>query len=113
MKGSRAIQPNLCKFLQNSVNKTNLSDFVCNYFEEHQNELPEGRNVILSGGYLDPSITKNITKYNKVVENELSNCHEEADTRIIHLLTKMYLSYEVIFCFYLIYELITNGYSLC
>lgn len=106
VKGSRAIQPNLCKFLQNSVNKTNLSDFVCNYFEEHRNELPEFRNVFLSGGYLDPSITKNITKYNIVVEEDLSNCHEEADTRIIHLLTKLYLSYEVIFCFYfLLYSL--------
>lgn len=95
-KSIRSIQPNLTKFLQISVNKTNLTDFICTYFEENRHQLPDDQIIILSGGYLDLNVTKTIAKYNCVIEEELSNRHEEAYTRIIHLLIKLYLSYEVI-----------------
>ena len=83
ISGARTV-PNYKQFFKSSGNKASIADFISFYVEEMvQNRLPSGKSIILSGGYKDGQIVKQITQNNFVELNHLFSSQEEADTRVI------------------------------
>ena len=83
ISGARTV-PNYKQFLKSNGSKASIAAFISLYIEENvQNRLPSGKSIILSGGYKDGQIVKQITQNNIVELNHLFSAQEEADTRVI------------------------------
>lgn len=71
--------------MQNPKNKTNLCDFLTSsFYELGQERLPQGKRLIIGGGFVDGKKAVSITRSHPIeaVEDLKSN-HKEADTRMI------------------------------
>ena len=83
ISGARTV-PNYIQFLKSSGNRASIAAFISLYVEEKvQNRLLSGKSIILSGGYKDGQIVKQITQNNIVELDHLFSTQEEADTRVI------------------------------
>lgn len=72
------------KFLNNPVNKANLTNFLCERWNQTCTAiLPIGKTVVLAGGFRDPLRVCKLTKGHSEPLDELQSDHEEADTRMI------------------------------
>ena len=82
ISGARTV-PNYKQFLKSSGNKASITAFISLYVEEKvQNRLPSGKSIIVSGGYKDGQIVKQVTQNNIVELNHLF-LTQEVDTRVI------------------------------
>ena len=72
ISGARTV-PNYKQFLKSSGNKASIAAFISLYVEEKvQNRLQSGKSIILSGGYKDGQIVKQITQNNIVELNHFN-----------------------------------------
>lgn len=83
ISGNRAV-PNYKQFLKSTGNKASIAVFICYYVEQNGPcRLTNGKSIILSGGYADGEVTKQVTRHGIACLNHLFSTHEEADTRMI------------------------------
>ncbi|KAK3740844.1 hypothetical protein QZH41_000596 [Actinostola sp. cb2023] len=72
------------KYISNKRNKINLSNFLCQeWCEIGQGELLPGQQLIVAGGFEDPTDAVMISSQHLDHVPELRSDHEEADTRMI------------------------------
>ena len=83
ISGNRVV-PNYKQYLRLTGNKASISAFINKYVEENApSRLTNSMSIVLSGGYADGGIAKQVTKRGSVLVNHLSCSQEEADTRMI------------------------------
>ena len=83
ISGNRVV-PNYKQFLWSTGNKASISAFINKYVEENAPSwLTNRMSIVLSGGYADGEIAKQITKRGSVLLNHLSCSQVETDTRMI------------------------------
>jgi len=83
-KPSQPIPKQLNKFLQDGSNKAQLAAFISEDWCHHAGQkLREGQTIIVSGGFKDRLLARQITQDGVIDRPDLSASHEEADTRLI------------------------------
>ena len=76
--------PNYRKFMANSGNKASLASFISEYFVKWcPNMLQSNQSILLSGGFSEGHLVKQITQNNVAALPELFSTQEEADTRMV------------------------------
>ena len=90
ISGNRVV-PNYKQFLRSTGNKASIFAFIGKYVEENApSRLTNRMSIVLSGGYADREIAKQVTKHGSVLLNHLSSSQEEPDTRMILHATDLY-----------------------
>ena len=79
--GGSAI-PKWSPFIDLPENKRNLNEFICNYIESRRDKLPQGLDILISGGYSDPSITKKLSRAEVTVLDDMRSNQLESECRI-------------------------------
>ncbi|KAK3746853.1 hypothetical protein QZH41_000042 [Actinostola sp. cb2023] len=83
--GSRTPTPKQWgKYITNPQNKINLCDFLVKALcDLGQERLPEGKKLVVAGGFKDGERTVAITRDHRTDVADLRSNHEEADTRML------------------------------
>ena len=74
--------PKWSPFIDLPENKKNLNEFICNYIESRRDKLPQGSDLLISGGYSDTSITKKLSRAEVTVLDDMKSNQLESDCRI-------------------------------
>lgn len=83
IQGNRIV-PNYRQFLRAGGNKASLADFVSQYVLNHaQEQLPEGKSVVLAGGFSIGKLVMVVREYGVSECDVLHSNQEETDTQIV------------------------------
>ena len=95
--------PKQClKMLSNPKNKANIANFLLtDWIKKCKNELPEGHEIYLSGGFHDIKRVVKVVFGSQSEIKELQSDHKEADSRMFFCILPMQSKYqESIECFF-------------
>ena len=86
-----ALLPKWKQFLEVDKNKTEFCDFMSNYFVKHApSRLKDTQRLILTGGFKDGTVTKEIKKNSIIELPHMKTNQLEADYRMIFIADQMH-----------------------